>query len=110
MPALLSVQPLIAALAVITLALMIKGVVRCRHLGAVVTGSTQTIHRWFNARAIMLASMERAATNDAPLIALRQSAVSGSYMSTHLTCPTQCPAHHNDRLMTLSALPQSAVN
>ncbi|SJN14450.1 Methyl-accepting chemotaxis protein I (serine chemoreceptor protein) [Halomonas citrativorans] len=95
----LRVRILLAALAAITLGLIINGVVNyatvkhhndeqiARNLKAVVSGNAKALNEWFNARLDMLESMEAAATSNAPGPALRQFLTSGGFISTYIGYP-----------------------
>ncbi|WP_336269345.1 MULTISPECIES: methyl-accepting chemotaxis protein [Vreelandella] len=99
---------LLAALVVITLALMINGIASyttvkhhnnqqiTRNLSAVVKGNTQAINEWFSARYTMLSSMEDAVNSDDPLAALRQLESSGNFMSTYIAHPSTSAAIFSD--------------
>ena len=95
----LRVRILLAALAAITLGLIINGVVNyatvkhhndeqiARNLKAVVSGNAKALNEWFNTRLDMLESMEAAATSNAPGPALRQLLTSGGFISTYIGYP-----------------------
>lgn len=95
---------LLAALVVITLALVINGIASyttvkhhnnqqiTRNLSAVVKGNTQAINEWFSARYTMLASMEDAVDSDDPLAALSQLAAPGNYISAYIAYPSTSDA------------------
>lgn len=99
---------LLAALTTIILALIINGIASyttvkhhnsqqvSRNLSAVVNGNTQAINEWFNARYTMLASMEDAANSSDPLVALRQLASSGNFLTTYLAYPSTSDAVFSD--------------
>ncbi|WP_246286635.1 PDC sensor domain-containing protein [Vreelandella maris] len=99
---------LLAALVVITLALMINGIASyttvkhhnnqqiTRNISAVVKGNTQAINEWFSARYTMLSSMEDAVNSDDPLAALRQLESSGNFMSTYIAHPSTSAAIFSD--------------
>ncbi|MGY2464122.1 methyl-accepting chemotaxis protein [Vreelandella sulfidaeris] len=99
---------LLAALVVITLALVINGIASyttvkhhnnqqiTRNLSAVVKGNTQAINEWFSARYTMLASMEDAVDSDDPLAALSQLAASGNYISAYIAYPSTSDAIFSD--------------
>ncbi|WP_301583920.1 methyl-accepting chemotaxis protein [Halomonas alkaliantarctica] len=99
---------LLAALTAIVLALIINGIASyttikfhntqqvSRNLNAVVDGNTQAINEWFNARYTMLASMEDAASSSDPLVALRQLANSGNYLTSYLAYPSTSDAVFSD--------------
>ncbi|MGM0832297.1 MAG: methyl-accepting chemotaxis protein [Pseudomonadota bacterium] len=99
---------LLAALTAIVLALIINGIASyttikfhntqqvSRNLNAVVDGNTQAINEWFNARYTMLASMEDAASSSDPLVALRQLANSGNFLTSYLAYPSTSDAVFSD--------------
>jgi methyl-accepting chemotaxis protein len=99
---------LLAALVAIILALVINGIASyttvkhhnteqvTRNLNAVANGNTLAIDEWFNARYNMLASMDEAATSDAPLAALRQLADSGDFMTAYMAYPETSDAVFSD--------------
>ena len=99
---------LLAALVVITLALVINGIASyttvkhhnnqqiTRNLSAVVKGNTQAINEWFSARYTMLASMEDAVDSDDPLAALSQLAASGNFISAYIAYPSTSDAIFSD--------------
>lgn len=90
---------LLAALVAITLALVINGIASyttvkhhndqqiTRNLSAVVSGNTQALNEWFNARRTMLASMDEAVSSEDPSAAMRQLAASGDFMSAYIAFP-----------------------
>ena len=87
---------LLAALVVITLALMINGIASyttvkhhnnqqiTRNLNAVVSGNTSALHEWMESRSTMLTGMEEAASSRNPRAALRQLTTSGDFMATYI--------------------------
>lgn len=87
---------LLAALVVITLALMINGIASyttvkhhnnqqiTRNLNAVVNGNTSALHEWMESRSTMLTGMEEAASSRNPRAALRQLTTSGDFMATYI--------------------------
>ncbi|WP_085919456.1 methyl-accepting chemotaxis protein [Halomonas sp. CSM-2] len=99
---------LLTTLVAIILALVINGIASyitvkhhntqqvTRNLNAVVNGNTLAIDEWFNARYSMLASMDEAATSDAPLEALRQLADSGDFMTAYMAYPETSDAVFSD--------------
>lgn len=104
----LRIRILLAALMAITLALVINGIASyttvkhhnnqqiTSNLVAVIKGNTQAINEWFNARYMMLSSMEDAVNSDDPLTALRQLAASGNFMSSYIAYPSTSDAIFSD--------------
>lgn len=104
----LRLRILLAALTAIVLALTANGIASYttvkyhnseqvnRNLSAVVHGNTQAIDEWFNARYMMLASMEHSAGSAEPLQALRQLADSGDFMTAYIAYPSTAEGIFSD--------------
>lgn len=87
---------LLAALVVITLALVINGIASyatvkhhndqqiTRNLNAVVSGNISALREWMESRSTMLTGMEEAASSRNPRAALRQLTTSGDFMATYI--------------------------
>ncbi|WP_447045789.1 methyl-accepting chemotaxis protein [Vreelandella sp. H-I2] len=87
---------LLAALVVITLALVINGIASyttvkhhnnqqiTRNLNAVVSGNVSALHEWMESRSTMLTGMEEAAASRNPRAALRQLTTSGDFMASYI--------------------------
>ncbi|GKW50533.1 methyl-accepting chemotaxis protein [Halomonas sp. NCCP-2165] len=90
---------LIAAVVVITLALVINGIASyftlqshnerqiAQQLDATAEGHAQAVGEWVEARLAMAAAAEGAAFGDAPLASLQQLAASGGFLSTYVADP-----------------------